>query len=857
MNRRSLWLGTMLKISSQDSSDSEQQMSPQTQLCNGGYQTPQEKEENLSDLSPRSKLSLFDKLTLSHNIWLQLGVEPVQVKEILERQPPGTFLVWSNNCGKNKILSVRLENGVSELEDFIVKEETSVFYLEHSYLGFSSIFQLIGYYCVSRDVLPFRLQLPPAILHTTNREELGKISALGMMFWDSPFNQKQDIFCQETTSSIAEVNPVPTSELLRSQHLPMCSIQVTAENGALFFINPLFLKEHGDSWLTQMPLRAHPFRHSRLATKCRKPSGSRELSPISPRKRQESVERNHLDRSDSGKSLEEGEEEIFKGSSPNAERNTTSDQSLTALRRRNFTRRAAWSWGEDSESDLSEQKSVEEERKSPRSSRTSTGSRESHTLPLHFRASWLEGGSQVNALSLKKSRSETSLFTCDSPALPPISELDSLSISSVEEESEGSNLPVVQKRQQKRHSSALSDKVRHRLSAVSHAITGLISGDRRIRNKIAELGQDKGSYFGSLVQGFVTYAMENKDKQTSSTEMLQGIHQMIISLRNYLSQSSELTHILDQIDQEECDTDAAIEKALQKCVLKPLRDHIYASLLNFHTEDGSLKKLQDNQLVLRTQTLEELGVTAGVPDAMGLEKIQQKLNIMHMVYSPWKKVTQLLKACKLIYEAMSGVSGKPYGADDFLPVLTYVLASSNVTNLYLDVEYMMELLDQNQLQGEGGYYLTTLFGALYHISNFQPRLLTRQMSDEAKSSLRQWRRRRTLHHCQSKRRSAQDLLSVSLREPSCNQVTILAPVHMSVTEVRKACAEKYEVQDPENYGLFTVTDDSYQLLEEDSYPQKVKEDLRQKGTPKFYFVYGPKDRTELTQSSSEEQLTPL
>ncbi|XP_078064694.1 ras and Rab interactor 2-like, partial [Mustelus asterias] len=119
----------MLRRSSRDTSDSVQQMSPYSpngqQLCNGGYPSPQGKEEDHRDISPCSKLSLFDKLTLSQNIWLQLGVEPAQVKDVLGRQPPGTFLLWSNNCGKNKILTVQLGNGTLELEDFIVKEDGS------------------------------------------------------------------------------------------------------------------------------------------------------------------------------------------------------------------------------------------------------------------------------------------------------------------------------------------------------------------------------------------------------------------------------------------------------------------------------------------------------------------------------------------------------------------------------------------------------------------------------------------------------------------------------------------------------------------------------------------------------------
>lgn len=46
-------------------------------------------------------------------------------------------------------------------------------------------------------------------------------------------------------------------------------------------------------------------------------------------------------------------------------------------------------------------------------------------------------------------------------------------------------------------------------------------------------------------------------------------------------------------------------------------------------------------------------------------------------------------------------SGKPHGADDFLPVLMYVLARSNLTEVLLNVEYMMELMDPALQLGEG------------------------------------------------------------------------------------------------------------------------------------------------------------
>lgn len=47
------------------------------------------------------------------------------------------------------------------------------------------------------------------------------------------------------------------------------------------------------------------------------------------------------------------------------------------------------------------------------------------------------------------------------------------------------------------------------------------------------------------------------------------------------------------------------------------------------------------------------------------------------------------------------VTGRPYGADDFLPMLTYVLAQCDMPQLDNEILYMMELLDPTLLHGEG------------------------------------------------------------------------------------------------------------------------------------------------------------
>lgn len=47
------------------------------------------------------------------------------------------------------------------------------------------------------------------------------------------------------------------------------------------------------------------------------------------------------------------------------------------------------------------------------------------------------------------------------------------------------------------------------------------------------------------------------------------------------------------------------------------------------------------------------------------------------------------------------MAGRMYGADDFLPMLTYVMAQCDMPQLDAEIQYMMELLDPSLLHGEG------------------------------------------------------------------------------------------------------------------------------------------------------------
>ncbi|MGH0173571.1 UNVERIFIED_CONTAM: hypothetical protein FKN15_066272 [Acipenser sinensis] len=235
--------------------------------------------------------------------------------------------------------------------------------------------------------------------------------------------------------------------------------------------------------------------------------------------------------------------------------------------------------------------------------------------------------------------------------------------------------------------------------------------------------------------------------------------------------------------------------------------------------------------------------------AFTLETMKKHSSSTEMLQEIRQMMTQL--KCYLIQstelqglEETAGYSddrlGKPHGADDFLPVLMYVLVRSNLPALLLDVEYMMELMDPTLQLGEGSYYLTTTYGALEHIKNYGKLAVTRQLSLEIQDSIHRWERRRTLNKARVSRSSVQDFINVSFNEAGSNTKTLGARPDTTAQDLCRQCAEKFEVPEPERYGLCVLVEGIYQQLGPQELPLTVKATFHHSEPKKeYYFVYKP------------------
>uniref|UniRef100_A0A673BBG9 Ras and Rab interactor 2 n=1 Tax=Sphaeramia orbicularis TaxID=375764 RepID=A0A673BBG9_9TELE len=379
-----------------------------------------------------------------------------------------------------------------------------------------------------------------------------------------------------------------------------------------------------------------------------------------------------------------------------------------------------------------------------------------------------------------------------------------------------------------------------RFRKVSSMLTSLVTPERRAIKRIAELSRDKSSYFGSLVQDYISFVKENRGCHMSGMDFLQTLRQFMTQMKAYLSQSSELDPPLESLIPED-HIDQVLEKAMHKCVLKPLKSVIEAILHDYQVNSGAWKQLKDNLELAKTKRPQQLGVDGAIPpDPVAIEKIRHKFLNMRKMYSPEKKVSLLLRVCKLIYTIMQDNSGRMYGADDFLPMLTYVVAQCDMPQLDTEIQYMMELLDPSLLQGEGGYYLTSVYGAMALIKNFQEEQAARVLSSEARNTLHQWHQRRTAQRLAPSVDDFQNYLRVALQDEDtgCTAKTLIVQPYTTTEEVCSVCAYKFKIRDPENYALFLVTEDTRQQLAPDTHPQRIKAELhsRPRGHA-FHFVY--------------------
>ncbi|NWR55857.1 RIN3 protein, partial [Bucorvus abyssinicus] len=730
----------------------------------------------LRNCLPLPGISILDKLIKTCPIWLHLNMNQERAGVILGKETAGIFLVRKEGNTNNMVLAVRLpaQNEAPGVLEYNIKEEKSILYLEGSVLVFEDVFKLIAFYCVSRDLLPFTLKLPQAILEASSFQDLEIISSLGIDFWDSSLNHRRrgeelSHPAKASAFSTAQADSLrPTQCFASSTNHCSCEIELSVGNDRLWFVNPIFIEECSNPFPPDVP---PPKSHAVSAdlpsattlterrSPCRPPppppshalvqksslkllqspmnacenelllqplgksaqemkiEGSvnkeeegkqscsvNDLSAVSPKKgSQPSVPpRRRLCEKISEESCvgKPGNCETLKGEQAEEKQDTSTESRdkrllcIKAVEMPGEVPERAVSQFQETKPEAAEKKEGMPEIQSnaiekgktppippPRRKRLSQVPRipsscqskertmaemamataqalcksSSATVAgdatcMHSKTEPGHGCKSVSSAELQGSQSSLEGPGGSTTAQASASEPESYSTSSTEDD-----LEMLSSSSSKKTQSVILGKAKNRLSFVnlSNVFTVFLSSDRKLQKKIVELAQDKDSYFGNLVQDYRVYSLEMMAKQSSSTEMLQEIRMMMTQLKSYLVQSTELKSLIDPASYTEEQLEQIAETALYKCVLKPLKEAIDSYLKEIHNKDGSLQHLKENQLVIQNTTTTDLGITTSVPETIVLEKILHKFTTMHKAYSPEKKISILLKSCKLIYDSMA------------------------------------------------------------------------------------------------------------------------------------------------------------------------------------------------------------
>uniref|UniRef100_A0A8C6RES4 Ras and Rab interactor 1 n=2 Tax=Nannospalax galili TaxID=1026970 RepID=A0A8C6RES4_NANGA len=409
------------------------------------------------------------------------------------------------------------------------------------------------------------------------------------------------------------------------------------------------------------------------------------------------------------------------------------------------------------------------------------------------------------------------------PPLPSLQEVDCCSPSSSEEEG-SSGSPTT--------SPHLGRRRRPLLRSMSSAFCSLLAPERQVGRAATVLMQDRYTAVGQLVQDLLTQVRAGPEPRE-----LQGIRQALSRARAMLSAELSPEKLLPPERLE-----PVLEKSLHRSVLKPLRPILASRLRRRLSTDGSLGRLAEGFRLARTQGPGVLGSHLSPPSVVEIEQVRQKLLQLLRTYSPSAQIKRLLQACKLLYTALRTQAGEDAGADEFLPLLSFVLAQCDLPDLLLEAEYMSELLEPTLLTGEGGYYLTSLSASLALLGSLgQAHTLPLSPAQELQRSLALWEQRRL-----PATHSFQHLLRVAYQDPStgCTSKTLAVPPGSSIATLSQLCATKFRVTQPDAFGLFLYKEQGYHRLP----PGALAHRLPATG----YLVYRRAERPE-TQGAAREK----
>lgn len=141
-------------------------------------------------------------------------------------------------------------------------------------------------------------------------------------------------------------------------------------------------------------------------------------------------------------------------------------------------------------------------------------------------------------------------------------------------------------------------------------------------------------------------------------------------------------------------------------------------------------------------TLAHLDIAENLHNEVSHILAQKELQKINQYKAPRDKMVCILNCCKVISNLLTHArEGQPYGADEFLPLLIFIVLKANPEDLHSNMLYISNYRHPSRMAAEPGYFFTQLVSAVHFLENLQadslsidPELFERGMADNLRAS---------------------------------------------------------------------------------------------------------------------------
>ncbi|XP_055306963.1 protein sprint isoform X2 [Sitodiplosis mosellana] len=338
------------------------------------------------------------------------------------------------------------------------------------------------------------------------------------------------------------------------------------------------------------------------------------------------------------------------------------------------------------------------------------------------------------------------------------------------------------------------------------------------------LAQDSSSTFARNIENFISCTKESRE--LSPQIIMRNMRQFMSGMKNYLVKhgegnfQQEVLRARSMLKSDEfLNLDTILEGVMHQLVVLPLREHLYGLFVDYYTGTGDIQLLVENVKASFGKSPTDFGLRPCIktPSPTAMQRISLLILRLQEAELPLAKLDILLSIVTSIIEATTNTQSHALGADDFLPLLVYIVAKCGFIGAEIEAEFMWCLLQPSLLNGEAGYYLTALCSAVHVLKSF----ITNEQDGTGSLDFRS----SSLPACSS-------VLRVIIPDEyngSLQTRTLPIRPHTTTREVCRIIAHKARVTNPQDYALFKLVDGEETLLLDSDCPQEIR--LTARGKP--------------------------